>query len=76
MTRPDPLGFMTAVPRRLSSTSHEIRQTDAVHVAHQNTLHHAFHNNPERFVNKAPTPPDKPTAAWINPPAPMPKIQA
>jgi putative transposase len=32
-------------------------QTDAVH-------------NPERFVNKPPTPPNKPTAAWINPPTP------
>ena len=51
-------------------------QTNAVHAARQNTLDHAFRNNPERFVNKAPTPPDKPTAAWINPPAPMLKIQA
>ena len=32
-----------------------------------------FAQNPERFVNKAPTPPAKPTAAWINPPAPAPK---
>jgi len=30
----------------------------------------AFQINPERFVNKPPTPPDKPTAAWINPPTP------
>src|SRR5271163_2261299 len=36
----------------------------------QNTLDHAFRENPERFVNKPPTPPDKPTAAWINPPTP------
>ena len=51
-------------------------QTDAIHAARQNTLDHAFRNNPERFVNKAPTPPNKPTAAWINPPASMLKIQA
>ncbi len=25
--------------------------------------------NPERFVKKSPTPPNKPTAVWINPPA-------
>ena len=43
-------------------------QTDAVHAARQTTLDQAFHGNPERFVNKPPTPPDKPTAAWINPP--------
>jgi transposase InsO family protein len=45
-------------------------QTDAVHAARQVTLASAFHENPERFVNKPPTPPDKPTAAWINPPTP------
>ena len=51
-------------------------QTDAIHAARQNTLDHAFRNNPERFVNKAPTPPNKPTAAWINPAASTLKIQA
>jgi transposase InsO family protein len=51
-------------------------QTDAVHAARQHTLDHAFRINPERFVNKAPTPPAKPTAAWINPPTTMPKIRA
>jgi putative transposase len=45
-------------------------QVDAVHAARQQTLDQAFHENPERFVNKAPKPPDKPTAAWINPPTP------
>jgi putative transposase len=45
-------------------------QIDAVHAARQVTLDQAFRENPERFVNKAPTPPDKPTAAWINPPTP------
>ena len=45
-------------------------QTDAVHAARQLTLATAFRENPERFVNKEPAPPDKPTAAWINPPTP------
>jgi len=45
-------------------------QADAVHAARQQTLELAFQANPERFVNKPPTPPDKPTAAWINPPMP------
>jgi putative transposase len=45
-------------------------QIDAVHAARQVTLDQAFRDNPERFVNKTPTPPDKPTAAWINPPTP------
>jgi transposase InsO family protein len=43
-------------------------QIDAVHAARQVTLDHAFREYPERFVKKAPTPPAKPTAAWINPP--------
>jgi putative transposase len=45
-------------------------QIDAVHAARQITLNQAFREYPERFVNKAPTPPDKPTATWINPPTP------
>ena len=45
-------------------------QADAVHAARQQTLDQAFRTNPERFVNKPPTPPNKPTAAWINPPTP------
>ena len=45
-------------------------QTDAVHAARQDTLDRAFRENPQRFVNKPPSPPNKPTAAWINPPAP------
>ena len=32
------------------------------------TFNYAQH--PARFVKKAPTPPNKPTAAWINPPTP------
>ena len=45
-------------------------QIDAVHAARQVTLDQAFRENPGRFVKKAPTPPDKPTATWINPPTP------
>lgn len=45
-------------------------QIDAVHAARQVTLDQAFREYPERFVNKTPTPPDKPTATWINPPTP------
>jgi len=43
-------------------------QIDAVHAARQVTLDQAFRENPGRFVKKAPIPPAKPTAAWINPP--------
>jgi len=45
-------------------------QIDAVHAARQVTLDQAFREHPERFVKRPPTPPAKPTAAWINPPAP------
>lgn len=51
-------------------------QADAVYAARQLTLDHAFRENPTRFVNKPPTPPAKPTAAWINPPQPKPGEQA
>jgi putative transposase len=43
-------------------------QVDAVYAARQHTLDRACRQHPERFVNKPPTPPAKPTAAWINPP--------
>lgn len=43
-------------------------QANDVHAARQRTLNSAFQANPERFVNKPPVPPDKPTAVWINPP--------
>jgi hypothetical protein len=36
-------------------------------------LGQAFRDNPERFVNKAPMPPDKPTQVWINPPTVRPQ---
>jgi transposase InsO family protein len=63
------LGLMT--PNQVHYT-----QADAVYAARQKTLDHAFRVNPERFVRKAPTPPEKPTAAWINPPATAEKSRA
>jgi hypothetical protein len=48
-------------------------QTDAIYATRQQTLDQAFRETPERFVNKPSTPPNKPTAAWINPPAATPK---
>ena len=38
-------------------------QSDAVYAARQEILSKAFRANPERFVRKSPTPPEKPTAA-------------
>ena len=51
-------------------------QADAVYAARQEILDKAFRANPERFVRKSPTPPQKPTAAWINPPATAEKCRA
>jgi putative transposase len=51
-------------------------QADEVHATRQTTLDLAFRNNPNRFVNKAPEPPQKPTAVWINPPAQKHQLQA
>lgn len=51
-------------------------QADAVYAARQQTLDQAFRTNPERFVRKSPTPPEKPTAAWINPPTTAEKYRA
>jgi putative transposase len=45
-------------------------QADAVHAARKVTLDGAFIEHPARFVNKAPVPIAKPTATWINRPAP------
>jgi putative transposase len=50
-------------------------QADDIHAARQQTLDRAFHANPDRFVNKTPEPPHKPTAVWINPPTLKPTIQ-
>ena len=43
-------------------------QADQIHAARQITLTAAFAAHPDRFVNKTPCPPEKPTAVWINPP--------
>jgi putative transposase len=51
-------------------------QADDIHAARQKILDQAFHANPNRFVNKAPQPPTKPTAVWINPPIKKLAIQA
>jgi putative transposase len=51
-------------------------QADELHAARQKTLAQAFSANPNRFVNKAPEPPQKPTAVWINPPAQKLLLQA
>ncbi|CAK0767333.1 transposase [uncultured Gammaproteobacteria bacterium] len=51
-------------------------QADAVYAARQHVLDIAFQKNPERFVKKAPQPPAKPTAAWINPPLKTANAQA
>jgi putative transposase len=49
-------------------------QADVVHAARQNVLTQAYQANPERFVSNAPKPPAKPTATWINPPPPKPRL--
>ena len=51
-------------------------QINAVYAARQLTLDQAFRKNRNRFVNKRPTPPAKPTAAWINPPTATPNTRA
>jgi putative transposase len=48
-------------------------QANDVHAARQRTLNSAFNANPGRFVKKPPTPPNKPTAVWINPPGKKPE---
>ena len=39
-----------------------------VQAARAITLSQAYAAHPERFVRRAPRPPDLPTAVWINPP--------
>jgi putative transposase len=51
-------------------------QADQIYAERQKTLHQAFRANPNRFVNKTPNPPQKPTAVWINPPQIKPQVQA
>ena len=50
-------------------------QADEVWAERQKTLQIAFDANPNRFVNGKPTPPPKPTAAWINPPQTKSEVQ-
>lgn len=50
-------------------------RVDAVHAARQVALDRAFAEHPARFVNKAPVPFAKPTATWINRPAPKAVIE-
>ena len=50
-------------------------QADEVYAERQKTLDQAFRANPNRFVNKPPQPPQKPTAVWINPPKSKPQVQ-
>ena len=45
-----------------------VAPADAIYAARRETLDQAFQDNPQRFVNKTPMPPDKPTEVWINPP--------
>ena len=60
----------------MTSDQVDFGQADAGHAARQDTLDRAFRENRARFANKRPNPPDKPTAAWINPPQPKPMAQA
>lgn len=46
-------------------------QAEQVHEQRTNVLLGAYTAHPERFVNRPPTPPAVPTAAWINRPAPV-----
>jgi putative transposase len=43
-------------------------QAPALHTARGRVLDAAYQRHPERFVRKPPTPPELPTAAWINKP--------
>jgi putative transposase len=46
-------------------------RADALYAARALVLRQAYTAHPERFVNQIPMPPPLPTAAWINPPAPI-----
>ena len=50
-------------------------QADIIYAARQTTLDTAFLSTPERFVRQPPTPPQIPTAVWINPPKTTQPIQ-
>ncbi len=51
-------------------------QAEEIYAARQTILDRAFQANPQRFVKMPPSPPRKPTAAWINPPLKTQQIQA
>ena len=55
------IGLMTP------ATVHAGRAPD-VQTARAAVLAEAYANHPERFVRRAPTPPELPGAVWINPP--------
>ena len=59
-----------------AQTLYHSGRDDELHAARQKTLDQAFSANPNRFVNKTPEPPAKPTAVWINPPKQKLLIQA
>ncbi len=48
-------------------------QSQQVYEARAAVLRAAYAANPERFVRRPPTPPNLPTAAWINPPESEPR---
>ncbi len=50
-------------------------QANRVDAAGQTTVDDDFRRNSERFVNRSPTRPTKPAAAWINPPIATSKAQ-
>ena len=43
-------------------------QAQELHAQRQRVLDAAYAATPERFVRRPPTPPELPTAAWINKP--------
>ena len=43
-------------------------QATQLHAERQHVLEAAYAATPERFVRRPPTPPELPTAAWINKP--------
>jgi len=47
-------------------------QAEAVYEQRQQVLQAAYQAHPERFVHGQPTPPELPTAVWINPPTTTP----
>ncbi len=56
----------------LADLNPEQREAATAFGAHSHraiTLTRAYEAHPERFVRRPPTPPEVPTAVWINPPA-------